>query len=55
MTSDNVLIEIKNKTNYYEENYNNFVFTTNDRLPFKIDADDRRFTVFEVNKTITLE
>ena len=49
ITSDTVNINPKGKEQYDVRNFANFLFTTNDMNPLKIEPEERRFVIFACN------
>jgi hypothetical protein len=48
-------IESKGKQIFRTNNLNNFVITSNEYLPVRIEQSDRRFNVFKVDQILTKE
>lgn len=46
-TDATIRVEEKYKTSVDVNNYSNWIFTTNDRDPIKLEANDRRYTIYE--------
>ena len=51
-TNSRIMIDIKGQDSREIENYSHWIFTSNKRLPFRIDMNDRRYTVIEQKKPI---
>ena len=50
ITEDRLTIEIKNVSAYPVDSYVNLIIASNDRHVASVDADDRRYVVFELNE-----
>jgi len=51
-TNPRIVVDIKNQDSKEIENYSHWIFTSNKRLPFRIDNNDRRYTIIEQKKKI---
>lgn len=55
ITRDIMKVEAKGKNAYYMQDYSNYIFTTNNRDAFFIEATDRRFYMFNLTNKIMTE
>ena len=51
-TNSRIMIDIKGQDSREIENYSHWIFTSNKKIPFRIDENDRRYTVIEQKKPI---